>query len=437
MLKLYMRSTVLASEYLVYIPAMVSLVRRLSRLEGISKWESYISLSALLMLPSVMLIDHGHFQYNTVMLGFTAASIASLLADRLGLACFFFVSALGFKQMALFYAPAIFAYLLGQCVFPRIDILRFLGIAFATLFSFAMLFAPLLVSAAYDAYHGLRIEGYTEPPLLSSLPLPFKVDPTNIAHVPLIILAQSIHRIFPFARGLFEDKVANFWCALHTFHKLHQYPSSLVSKAALAGTLLAILPPSLILFLKPRSFLLPLGLATCAWGFFLFSYQVHEKNVLLPLLPMSLLLATRSGLSSKSERSTRAWVGFANALGAWTMFPLLKRDGLKVPYFVLVGLWQWLLGLPPTSWPVLRTAQGVSWFETALHDGFYVLMCAWHIVEAVVEPPNGKPDLWVVVNVLIGAAGFGLCYLWCLWGLFRRSGLLKYDDEKLTEKKTQ
>ena len=25
---------------------------------------------------------------------------------------------------------------------------------------------------------------------------------------------QVVHRMFPFARGLYEDKVANFWCSI-------------------------------------------------------------------------------------------------------------------------------------------------------------------------------------------------------------------------------
>ncbi len=198
-LKLYMRSTVLASEFLVYIPAVVFLVRRISLLEGISRWESSISLTAILMLPSVILIDHGHFQYNTVMLGLTAASISSLFAERYRFACVFFVGALGFKQMALFYAPVVFAYLLGICTFPRVRPLRLISIAVSTIVSFAALFAPLILGALYDAhYRSISIQEYVEPPLLSKLPPQFKPDPNNILHLPFIILAQSIHRIFPF-----------------------------------------------------------------------------------------------------------------------------------------------------------------------------------------------------------------------------------------------
>jgi alpha-1,3-glucosyltransferase len=419
-LKIYMRATVLASEYLIYIPAIIMLVRRLTRLESVSTWESSIALAAILMQPATILIDHGHFQYNTVMLGLSAAAISSLLAGHARIASFFFVGALGFKQMALFYAPAIFAYLLGICISPRINILRFITIAIVTVLSFAVLFGPLLLGSTYEALREVSIKEYTTPPLLSLLPI--TLDPKNVLHAPIIQLAQSIHRIFPFARGIFEDKVANLWCTIHTFHKLHAYPQHYVSRAALLATLSAITPPCLIIFAKPRRDLLPLSFATVAWAFFLCSYQVHEKNVLLPLMPMTLLLATHDGL----KPYLRSWVGFANILGCWTLYPLLKRDGLQVPYYVLTLLWMYLLGLPLPSIAgygsgAPSTKSGV--WTTLVHIPIYLAMAAWHLGEAWVQPPARYPDLWVVLNVLIGAGGFGLCYLWCLFSLVQRAGV--------------
>ena len=101
----------------------------------------------------------------------------------------------------------------------------------------------------------------------------------------------------------------------------------------------------MIISLFPRRELLPWALASSAWGFYLFSFQVHEKSVLLPLLPMTILLGGDGGLGQEM----RAWIGWANMLGAWTLFPLLKRDELRIPYFVLSTFWAYLLGLPPTT----------------------------------------------------------------------------------------
>jgi alpha-1,3-glucosyltransferase len=431
-LKIYMRATVFVSEYLIYIPAAIIFLRRFARLEGVNLWEASIALVAFLMQPATMLIDHGHFQYNTVMLGLVLASMSSMIAGRSLWGCVFFVGALGFKQMALFYAPAFFVYLLGICIVPRINILRLIAIALVTAVSFALLFTPFLLGVAYDSYRGIDMSGFTVPPLLATLPIHLN---EKAWYYPVVLqFFQSIHRVFPFARGLFEDKVANVWCALHTFHKLHQYPSALVQRAALLATSAAIAPPCLILLIKPRKELLPLALATTSWGFFLCSYQVHEKNVLLPLLPMTVLLSGKKGL----RPSTRAWVGLANMLGVWTMFPLLARDELRVPYFVLSLLWAYLLGLPPTSLAAYQegTSGGLALPTKVLHLNFYLAMMGWHVVEAFVPPPESKPDLWVVANVLVGAAGFGVCYLWCLWGLVVRSGIFWGKAER-SKAKTQ
>ncbi|KAF2109460.1 glucosyltransferase [Lophiotrema nucula] len=420
-LKIYMRATVFVSEYLIYIPAVIIFLRRYSRLQGVNIWEASIALVAVLMQPATILIDHGHFQYNTVMLGFALASISSMVAGRPLWSCVFFVGALGFKQMALFYAPVVFAYLLGICLFPKINVVRLLLIALVTILSFAVLYLPFLLGVAYDVYRGENLADLPVPPLLASLPI--HLDEKSWYYGIILELAQSVHRIFPFARGLFEDKVANIWCAIHTFHKLNRYSSVLLQRAALVATLASIGPPCLILFLKPKKELVPWAFAATSWGFFLCSYQVHEKNVLLPLLPMTILLGGEKGLLP----SVRAWVGLANLLGVWTMFPLLKRDQLRVPYFVISLLWAYLLGLPPVSISAYRQgiADGLNLLSTILHINIYLAMVAWHFAEAFFPPPKDKPDLWVVANVLIGVGGFGLCYLWCTWNLLQKSGLFQ------------
>ncbi|KAM4055207.1 ALG6, ALG8 glycosyltransferase family protein [Hirsutella rhossiliensis] len=394
-LKVFMRATVIVSEYLIYMPAAVVFVRRFGRLNGVATWTSSVALVAFLMQPATILIDHVHFQYNTVMLGLVVASMNSMLADRYKTAAVLFVAALGFKQMALYYAFSVFSYLLGKCVFPRLSLARLFGVALVTILSFAVLVLPLVLGTLYNRYRVVEQ------------------------------IIQMVHRIFPFSRGLFEDKVANFWCAANVVVKLRNWSPVMLQRASLGATLLAIIPPNFILFLRPRKTSMPLAFAATAWGFFLFSYQVHEKSVLLPLMPMTLLLAGRHGLSGE----IRAWVGFANLLGAWTMFPLLRRVDLGIPYAVLTLLWAYLLGFPPTSWDAPFQAQvgqslRVQWATAIFHGIFYTAMGLWHVVEATVLPPLDKPDLWVVANVGIGAAGFMVCYLWCLWKLVQESDIL-------------
>ena len=424
LLKVYMRATVIISEYLVYMPAAVIFSRKFSHLRSVNKWEGSIALVAILMQPSTILIDHAHFQYNTVMLGLVLASMASIMTERFFWASAFFVGALCFKQMALYYAPAMFAYLLGVCILPKLRLSRFMGIAVSTVISFAVIFAPMLLGALYDNHRNinppLSISDRQVNPLFALL-TPY-IDTEALYYPVLLQLSQIIHRVFPFARGIFEDKVANMWCVIHTIHKLHLYPIPLLQRVSLSATIIAILPAAMTISLHPRRELVPWALASCAWGFFLCSFQVHEKSVLLPLLPMTVLLGGDGGLSVEM----RAWIGWANMLGAWTLFPLLKRDELRVPYFILTGLWAYLMDLPPTSLSLYSgsSKNGLDITTKMLHLTFYSAMIFWHLLEAFMEPPQGKPDLWVILNVINGAVGFGVCYLWCTWQLIFRSGTM-------------
>lgn len=436
-LKVFMRATVIISEYLVYIPAAVIFVRRFSRLQGVQTWDASVALVAILLQPATILIDHVHFQYNTVMLGLVLASASSIMAGRYMWSCVFFVGALGFKQMALFYAPAVFAYLLGICLFPKVNITRLLRIAVVTIAAFVMLLLPILLGTYYDYIRGIEaiptLDGRAPMlPIFSSLGAYLDAHAWYFPFIHQV--TQLIHRVFPFARGLFEDKVANFWCAMNVLYKLRSHPIAQLQRLSLLATLGSILPPCLIIFLRPKKDLFPLALAATAWGFFLFSFQVHEKSVLLPLMPMTLLLAGKEGLAPW----TRSWVGFANILGAWTMFPLLERVELRVPYTVLTLLWAYLLDLPPISFGVYKNiglSNGLLTQATVLiHVAFYVLMVVWHFFEAFVKPPQGLPDLWVVANVGLGAGGFGICYLWCVGSLLAGSELLGSSVSAISKK---
>ncbi|KAL3461247.1 ALG6, ALG8 glycosyltransferase family-domain-containing protein [Aspergillus heterothallicus] len=436
LLKVFMRATVIVSEYLVYIPAIVTFLRRYSRMQAVPVWSASIALSAILLQPATILVDHGHFQFNTVMLGLFVASLDAIMAGRMLWACIFFVGALGFKQMALYYAPIMFAFLLGVCFVPRFRPVRLLCISLVTVATFAVLLLPLLLGATGEEARK-NFMSTPEPPLLQAIP--FELGKSSALYAIFFQIAQVIHRIFPFSRGLFEDKVANAWCAIHTFYKLHKYESDFLKHLSLGATLASISIPCGIVFRHPRASNLLPAFATVAWGFFLFSFQVHEKSVLLPLLPMTLLMAGDGGLN----KDTRSWVGWANIVGSWTLYPLLKRDGLQVPYFVITYLWAYLLGLPPTSWQTYRReklsdesapATEPHLITKLIHTAFYLAMFGWHVLEAFVPPPPGKPDLWVVLNVLIGAGAFGISYLWCLSRLIAQSQRIDSRIEEARKK---
>ena len=150
---------------------------------------------------------------------------------------------------------------------------------------------------------------------------------------PLRAILDPITRIFPFNRGLFEDKVANFWCASNVVLKWRLWAAQgVLIKLSTALTALGFLPAVATLLYSgyklrvwsttetspnkdthderrvdnapakgsapapptPLLPLLPYALLTSSLSFFLFSFQVHEKTILVPLLPMTLLLSGSS-----------------------------------------------------------------------------------------------------------------------------------------------
>jgi alpha-1,3-glucosyltransferase len=114
-LKLFMRLTALATDLLIYTPAiflwLITFYNHNHKSKDLLQPLFLISLAS----PSFSLIDHGHFQYNSAMLGLSLLSFTCFISKKYALGSFIFVFALGFKQMALFYALPVFFYLLGEC----------------------------------------------------------------------------------------------------------------------------------------------------------------------------------------------------------------------------------------------------------------------------------------------------------------------------------
>jgi alpha-1,3-glucosyltransferase len=178
-----------------------------------------------------------------------------------------------------------------------------------------------LMSSPSPSLRHLILLGITTVSAFVILFLPF-LYPSFPTH-----LIPPIQRIFPFARGLFEDKVANFWCASNVFFKWNNYfPKAILPKLATGMTALAFIPSMWALLAPgisnfgcmdesvannndsersstdqsrhpnkipaPTFTLFSHALFQCSLSFFLFSFQVHEKTILVPLLPATLIMTT-------------------------------------------------------------------------------------------------------------------------------------------------
>ncbi|KXZ49057.1 hypothetical protein GPECTOR_23g142 [Gonium pectorale] len=152
---------------------------------------------------------------------------------------------------------------------------------------------------------------------------------------------RVVARIFPVRRGLYEDYVANWWCATSLLLKWKSaFAPGTLLRAAAATTLAAAAPAMAHQIAGrggeaggegeggPSRWGLLRCMANSAFSFYMFSFQVHEKSILLPLLPVCLLAG--------HEPLLGAWLPL---LAGLSMYPLLERDGLALPYVALCGLY--------------------------------------------------------------------------------------------------
>ena len=197
---------------------------------------------------------------------------------------------------------------------------------------------------------------------------------------PLSAILDPITRIFPFNRGLFEDKVANFWCATNVVLKWKLWAAqSALIKLSTALTAFGFLPAvTTLLFTAyklrmqpgaqeekttplaakqtPILPLLPYALLTSSLSFFLFSFQVHEKTILVPLLPMTLLLS-----GSAPEEPT---FELGMLMNNTAMFRYSLHFSIVLNYALIVqpacGHW----------------SRGMGWVYNMLHSSSYGTPCS-------------------------------------------------------------
>lgn len=183
--KTFMRMSVLLVDLLVYIPSVIFMTTAVSCHSKADALTAISHLIVAMIYPGQILIDNGHFQYNNFSLGLALFAVGLLFHDKIVLAAVSFSLALNYKQMELYHALPFFAYMFGLCLKKRTFFGKIYDIAklgLAVIFVFGLLWSPWLASK--DSF------------------------------------LQVVHRIFPLQRGVFEDKVSNFWCSANVIFKL-------------------------------------------------------------------------------------------------------------------------------------------------------------------------------------------------------------------------
>ena len=331
-------------------------------------------------------MDHGHFQYNSVSLGLSLWACYYMTKPSFGdcvIGSVFFCLALNFKQMTLYFAPAIFLYLLGRCFAVKRWCVRFAALGATVIITFTLLWWPFL-------YYGPPDTTATE----------------RFMHV--------LHRIFPFQRGLFEGKVSNLWCALSVrpFSIRQRLPPDLQPLFALGLTMLFILPACYKLFqvgLRNRGDsndqrMLLWGMASTGLAFFLASFQVHEKSILMALTPISLLVW-----------DDFVFVQWFSVVSAWTLWPLIRVDQLEVAYFCTLAIYVALVWLCAEGRQ--QDTQTLDQWAKVIVSLSYVGMTLLHVLEIVIPVPPSLPDLFPVLWSIAGCAMIFLAWLATCWHL--------------------
>ncbi|XP_010603531.1 dolichyl pyrophosphate Man9GlcNAc2 alpha-1,3-glucosyltransferase, partial [Fukomys damarensis] len=279
--KLFMRTTVLVADVMIYIPAVVLYC---CCLKEISTKKKVANALCILLYPGLILIDHGHFhRYNSVSLGFALWGVLGVSCDWDLLGSLAFCLALNYKQMELYHSLPFFCFLLGKCFQKGLKgkglglLLKLVGTVVA---SFALCWLPFFSEREQTL--------------------------------------QVVRRLFPVERGLFEDKVASVWCSVNIFVKIKDLlPRDTQILISFCFTLLSLLPACIKLTLHPSPRGFRFALISCALSFFLFSFQVHEKSILLVALPVCLVLHEVPFMS--------AWFLLVST---FSLLPLLLKDGL-------------------------------------------------------------------------------------------------------------
>ncbi|XP_042475186.1 probable dolichyl pyrophosphate Man9GlcNAc2 alpha-1,3-glucosyltransferase [Macadamia integrifolia] len=380
--KLLMRWTVLSSDALIFFPAVLFFImayytgRRHSGHKEDMAWH----LAVILVSPCLILIDHGHFQYNCISLGFTVGAVAAIFSENNLVACFLFSLALNHKQMSLYFAPAFFSHLLGKCFKRRYPLLEVLKLGFTVIGTFVLNWWPYLYST----------EAFKE----------------------------VLFRLAPFERGLYEDYVANFWCTTSMLIKWKKlFTTQSLKLLSFSATVLGILPSMVRQLTSPSDQGFLYALLNSSFAFYLFSFQVHEKSILLPLLPAS-LLALEEPLLFK-------WFTF---YAMFSMYPLLCRDHLILPYMALLALFL-LIYYSSGSRQGGREVYLPKWAGFVMS---LLLLCSvlLHLIYLTFQPPEKYPFFFEAMIMFLCFPQFVLLTLYTNTKQWRLSKSLNWMERE-------
>ncbi|KAL1305599.1 hypothetical protein AAFC00_007202 [Neodothiora populina] len=330
----FQRATVLVTELVL----LLALYLYVKGSPPSSRKTSHAAAISIFLSPGLLIIDHIHFQYNGFLYGMLILSIVLAREPRgLLLSGILFAILLCFKHIYLYLAPAYFVYLLRvYCVdfrytLPRIRFWNCVKLGVGLVAVFALAFGPFvywgqteqLLSRLFPFSRGL-CHAYWAPNVWAMYSF---TDRVLIYLAPYLNLPVNADAVTSVTRGLVGDTA---------FAVLPDIPPRLTFILTLAVQA----PPLLaVFFVKPTWDLFVGTITLCGYASFLFGWHVHEKAILLVLIPFSLV-------ALKDRRYLGAFRPLAVS-GHVSLFPLLftmQEFPIKTIYtvfwlvtFLLVG----------------------------------------------------------------------------------------------------
>ena len=351
----------------------------------------YLMLLLILINPLMIIIDHGHFQFNNVMHGFFVISLLFLYSENFIFAIIFFSFCVNFKQMGLYYAIPFPLYVIKKYFFENkknsnaIISLIYIGIyAIVTLITNMIIYLPWL-------------------------------------------RAQKIHdvmnRIFPVHRGIYEDKVATFWCVINIFYKLNKhFNTNKLIKLSLFMTVSGCLIPIFAIFKSKK-----LSKKICtqcffiiSFSFYLFSFHVHEKTILVPFLAYLLNL----------PHMIKILPSFT-LISMFSLFPLLKRENQIIPYYFTCIIFYLIckqsMKLICINKKENKDNNNEEKMFLLFEISIFIIMLFYHFIDFNIPPPKQYPWFYPMLN-----AAFCFCFFIGVF-LYANYNLIKLVYEKNTK----
>ena len=339
----------------------------------------YFFIQLLILLnPLMIIIDHGHFQYNNIMHGFFVFAVYFLLKEKFAFAIIFLSFCVNYKQMGLYYALLFPFYVLKKLFFSETK-------------------KNYLISILYIILYGIitvLINGMIYYPWIKSSKL-----------------KDVFNRIFPVKRGIFEDKVATFWCVLNVFIKLNKiFDNNFLVKLSLLLTLFSCLFPIIALF-KANKITKKICMQCffiISMAFYLFSFHVHEKTIIVPFLAFLLNLPYMKNI-----------LPTFTLIGMFSLFPLLKRENQIIPYYLTNIIFYFFAKFGIKLIKTIKGKKENRYIYFFVEIAIFIIMILYHIIEYIIPPPEKYPWFYPMINAIFCFLFFFGIFIYSNYSLFK------------------